>query len=87
MGPNFITNTVNQTLLIPTSILDWLPEGHLVRLLLYCYATSVDRSRKIETRTFEDLAFRYLFGDQHPDHTTIAEFRKRHLYALSGLFT
>ena len=33
------------------------------------------------------MAFRYLSGDQHPDHATIAEFRKRHLDALSGLFT
>jgi hypothetical protein len=33
------------------------------------------------------VRFRYLSGDQHPGHTTIAEFRKRHLEALSGLFT
>jgi hypothetical protein len=59
----------------------------MVRLLLYGYATGVYSSRKIQTRTFEDLAFRYLSGDQHPDHATIAEFRKRHLDALSGLFT
>jgi transposase len=32
------------------------------------------------------VAFRFLSGDQHPDHATIAEFRKRHLEALSGLF-
>jgi transposase len=59
----------------------------MVRLLLYGYAKGVYSSRKIQTRTFEDLAFRYLSGDQHPDHATIAEFRKRHLDALSGLFT
>jgi transposase len=59
----------------------------MVRLLLYGYANGVYGSRKIETRTFEDVAFRYLSGDQHPDHATIAEFRKRHLDALSGLFT
>jgi transposase len=59
----------------------------MVRLLLYGYARGVYSSRKIETRTFEDVAFRYLSGDQHPDHATIAEFRKRHLEALSGLFT
>jgi transposase len=59
----------------------------MVRLLLYGYATGVYSSRKIQTRTFEDVAFRYLSGDQHPDHATIAEFRKRHLDALSGLFT
>jgi hypothetical protein len=50
------------------------------------YAKVVYSSRKIETRTFEDVAFRYLSGDQHPDHATIAEFRRRHLDALSGLF-
>jgi transposase len=123
MGQNFITDTVNQTLLFPPSLHDWLPEGHLarflldvvsaldlsaiytsyqekdgrgqaayapemmVRLLLYGYARGVYSSRKIQTRTFEDVAFRYLSGDQHPDHATIAEFRKRHLKALSGLFT
>jgi len=58
----------------------------MVRLLLYGYARGVYSSRKIQTRTFEDIAFRYLSGDQHPDHATIAEFRKRHLEALSGLF-
>ena len=123
MGQNFIPDTVNQTLLFPPSLHDWLPEGHLarflldvvsaldlsavyksyqdkdgrgqaayapemmVRLLLYGYARGVYSSRKIQTRTFEDVAFRYLSGDQHPDHATIAEFRKRHLEALSGLFT
>ena len=123
MGQNFIPDTVNQTLLFPPSLHDWLPEGHLarflldvvsaldlsaiytsyeekdgrgqaayapemmVRLLLYGYAKGVYSSRKIQTRTFEDVAFRYLSGDQHPDHATIAEFRKRHLEALSGLFT
>jgi hypothetical protein len=59
----------------------------MLRLLLYGYAKGVYSSRKIQTRTFEDVAFRYLSGDQHPDHATIAEFRKRHLDALSGLFT
>src|ERR1035438_5338613 len=123
MGQNFFPDTVNQTLLFPPSLHDWLPEGHLarflvdvvsaldlsaiygsyaekdgrgqaayvpemmVRLLLYGYATGVYSSRKIQTRTFEDVALRYLSGDQHPDHATLAEFRKRHLDALSGLFT
>jgi transposase len=123
MGQNFFPDTIDQTLMFPPSLHDWLPEGHLarflvdvvaaldlsaiyksyqekdgrgqaayvpemmVRLLLYGYATGVYSSRKIQTRTFEDVAFRYLSGDQHPDHATIAEFRKRHLDALSGLFT
>jgi transposase len=49
---------------------------------VYGYARGVYSSRKIETRTFEDVAFRYLSGDKYPDHSTIAEFRKRHLDAL-----
>jgi flagellar biosynthesis GTPase FlhF len=58
----------------------------MVRLLLYGYANGVYSSRKIEKRTYEDLAFRFLSGDQHPDHATLADFRKRHLDALAGLF-
>jgi transposase len=59
----------------------------MLRVLLYGYATGVYSSRKIEARTYEDVAFRYLSGDQHPDHDTFAQFRKRHLEALAGLFT
>jgi murein DD-endopeptidase MepM/ murein hydrolase activator NlpD len=59
----------------------------MLRLLLYGYSVGVYSSRKIENRTYEDVAFRYLSADQHPDHDTIAEFRKRHLQALAGLFT
>ncbi|MHB1855885.1 MAG: transposase [Acidobacteriaceae bacterium] len=42
----------------------------MVRLLLYGYARGVYSSRKMQTRTIEDVAFRYLSGDhdQHPDH-------------------
>ena len=59
----------------------------MLRVLWYGYATGVYSSRKIEARTYEEVAFRYLSADQHPDHDTIAEFRKRHLEALAGLFT
>ena len=44
-------------------------------------------SRKIERKTQEDVAFRFLAADQHPDHDTIASFRQQHLEALAGLFT
>ena len=40
----------------------------------------------MERATHEDVAFRYLSADTHPDHDTIAAFRKRHLEALAGLF-
>ncbi|HEY1254477.1 MAG TPA: IS1182 family transposase, partial [Terracidiphilus sp.] len=59
----------------------------MVRVLLYGYATGVYSSRKLEAKTYDDVAFRYLSADAHPDHDTFAEFRKRHLEALAGLFT
>jgi transposase len=59
----------------------------MVRVLLYGYCLGVVSSRKIERATYEDVAFRYLAADQHPDHDTIADFRQRHLQSLAGLFT
>src|SRR2546427_4751809 len=58
----------------------------MVRLLIYGYCIGVVSSRQIEKRTYEDVAFRYLSADEHPDHSTINEFRQRHLKALAGLF-
>lgn len=58
----------------------------LARLLLYGYCTGVTSSRRIEKATHDDVAFRYLAADQHPDHDTIADFRRQHLEALAGLF-
>ena len=58
----------------------------MVRVLLYGYCIGSYSSRKIQAKTYEDMAFRYLAADEHPDHGTIAEFRKRHLEALAGLF-
>jgi len=55
-------------------------------LLIYGYCVGVFSSRRIERATFEDVAFRFLSGDQHPDHDTIAAFRERHLESLKGLF-
>lgn len=121
MGKRFRTDHLDQGLLLPPSLHDWLPERHLarfiadvieeldlglvyrsyegdgrgmaayepammVRLLLYGYCVGVVSSRKMERATHEDVAFRYLSADTHPDHDTIATFRKRHLEALAGLF-
>jgi transposase len=58
----------------------------MVTLLLYAYCTGKPSSRKIETATWEDVAYRVIAGDQHPDHDSIAAFRQRHLAALAGLF-
>ena len=113
---------LDQLLLLPPSLQDWLPEGHLarfvaevvetldlsaiyakyeegdgrgqaaydprmmVRLLIYGYCRGVASSRRIERATYEDVAFRYLAGDEHPDHDTIADFRKEHLTELARLF-
>jgi len=58
----------------------------MVRLLLYGYCVGRRSSRQIEKATHEDVAFRYLAGNQHPDHDTIAAFRRRHVEALGNLF-
>ena len=122
MSKQFRSCDLNQALLLPPSLQDWLPEGHLarfladvvetldlsgiyaryeegdgrgqaaydprmmVRLLIYGYCRGVASSRRIERATHEDVAFRYLAADQHPDHDTIADFRKEHLAELSQLF-
>jgi len=108
--------------LLPPSLQDWLPEGHLarfvgevvealdlsaiyakyaagdgrglaaydprmmVRVLIYGYCRGVASSRRMERATYEDVAFRYLAADQHPDHDTIAAFRQEHLAHLAQLF-
>lgn len=122
MSKQFRDCNLNQLLLLPASLQDWLPEGHLarfladvvetldlsaiygkyeqgdgrglaaydprmmVRLLIYGYCRGVASSRRMERGTYEDVGFRYLAADQHPDHTTIADFRKEHLAELSQLF-
>lgn len=105
--------------LLPPSMDDWLPDGHLARfvvdivaqldlapikdsysgrgskahhpemllaLLFYGYATGVFSSRKLERATYDSVAFRYITANDHPDHDTIAHFRKRFLVALTPLF-
>ena len=59
----------------------------LVTLLVYAYCVGKPSSRKIERATYEEVAFRVLSGDRHPDHDTISTFRKEHIKELSGLFT
>jgi transposase len=58
----------------------------LLGLLFYGYATGVFSSRKIEKATYENIAFRYLAGGLHPDHDTIANFRKTFLAEIQELF-
>ena len=58
----------------------------LLGLLFYGYATGVFSSRMIEKATHESLPFRFLAGDLHPDHDTIAHFRKMFLPEVKDLF-
>lgn len=58
----------------------------LLGLLFYGYATGTFSSRKIEEKTYTSIDFRYIAANQHPDHDTIANFRKRFLPQLSSLF-
>ncbi len=59
----------------------------LVALLFYGYATGVFSSRKLAQATYDSIAFRDICANTHPDHRTIADFRKRFLDELAGLFT
>ena len=119
MEPKFVEVDLETLYLLPPSVQDWLPEGHLARfvveiveqldlrtfktsyagrgsqpynptmmlaLLFYGYSTGVFSSRKLERSTYDSVAFRFIAANSHPDHDTIATFRKRFLKELSGLF-
>lgn len=119
MGDKFREVDRETMYLLPPSVDDWLPQGHLARfiveivdqldlteikssysgrgsrahhpemllaLLFYGYATGVFSSRKLEQATYDSIAFRYICANDHPDHDTIAAFRKRFLPQLSPLF-
>jgi transposase len=58
----------------------------LVALLLYAYARGNRSSRAIERECLEDVASKVITTMRTPDHSTIAEFRKRHEAELGELF-
>jgi transposase len=122
MPQKFIGCDRDQAMLMPLSLLDWVPEDHfvwtllgavdrmdlgsfygayradghgrpayepkmMVALTLYAYARGNRSSRWIERACVEDVVYRVVTANQAPDHSTIAEFRKRHENALAGLFT
>jgi transposase len=58
----------------------------LLGLLIYGYASGVHSSRKIERATYESVAFRYVAANTHPDHDTLATFRRRFLKEVEALF-
>jgi len=105
--------------LLPPSVQEWLPEGHLARyvvevvegldltalerayagrgsaayhpatllaLLIYGYASGCYSSRKIERATYDSLAFRFIAANRHPDHDTLASFRRRFAKQFEAIF-
>src|SRR5271170_506660 len=121
MARDFIPVDRGQLLLMPPSLVEWLPEDHLVwtilgaveqmdldrfaeayrlgaagrapydprmmvALLLYSYARGNRSSRGIERSCQEDVAFKVITGMRTPDHSTIAEFRRRHEGEIAELF-
>ena len=121
MPQNFIACDREQVMLMPPSLLDWVPSDHLVwsilssvaemdleaiyevyradghgrpayepsmmvALLLYSYSRGNRSSRGIERECREDVVYKLIAAQRVPDHSTIAEFRKRHEVALAELF-
>jgi transposase len=60
--------------------------GTLLGLLIYGYATGVHASRAIERASYDSVAFRFVAGNTHPDHDTIATFRRRFAGEIKAIF-
>ena len=58
----------------------------LLAILVNGYATGIFSSRKLERATYDSVAFRYIAAGSHPDHDSLATFRRRFLDELSALF-
>jgi transposase len=58
----------------------------LLGIIVYGYATGVFSSRKLERATYDSVAFRFIAANEHPDHDTIAAFRRRFLQQIATLF-
>ena len=121
MAREFVGCERGQLYLMPPSLLEWLPEEHLVwtvlgaveqmdldgfneayrlgaagrpaydpammvALLLYAYARGNRSSRGIERACLEDVAYKVIANMHTPDHSTIAEFRRRHELEIGELF-
>lgn len=110
-----------QRFLLPVDMMDWLPEGDIVHvvvdavglmdlndfeatckvgragqppfapamllaLLIYAYSHGVRSSRSIERLCRRDAGYRFIVGDDVPDHSVIARFRQRHAERMKGVF-
>ncbi len=58
----------------------------LLAILVYGYATGIFSSRKLERAAYDSVAFRFIAANDHPDHDTIAAFRRRFLKEIEALF-
>lgn len=62
------------------------PPEMMLELLIYCYGNGIFSSRRIERATYRDISVRYLTADTHPDHDTIATFRRENFEAVAECF-
>lgn len=62
------------------------PPRMMLALLIYCYAHGIFSSRKIERASYRDVAVRFITGDTHPDHDTIASFRRENGALIKSCF-
>jgi transposase len=58
----------------------------MLALLVYAYANGLFSSRRIERATYRDLGFRFVTANTHPDHDTIAVFRRQNRAAFEAAF-
>ncbi len=58
----------------------------MLALLIYCYANGIFSSRRIERATHRDIGVRFVAANVHPDHDTIATFRRENLAAFAESF-
>ena len=81
-----VTDTGGAALNVRGSGSEQYPPAMMLALLIYCYATGIFSSRRIERATFESVAVRYLCANTHPDHDTIATFRCNNEALLRSAF-
>jgi transposase len=90
---SFIINDVVSHMDLSVIEAEYTEVGHpsyhpkmMIKILFYGYLQGVRSSRKLENKTFEDIAFRYLCANARVDHGTINLFRKNHLSELPFIF-
>jgi transposase/IS5 family transposase len=81
-----VTDTAGAALNVRGSGSEQYPPAMMLALLIYCYATGIFSSRRIERATFDSVAVRYLCANTHPDHDTIATFRRSNEALLRSCF-